>query len=211
MNIMNDATIGLDQIEELPVYEVSDEALEAAAGTEKAGYTLAYCSGLSVCPAWPIPGFIISPLTTGQIEEVVREAPLMGRLVGISARRWADAIDFKTPWYWNSRFHRKAFALENGNDRPQCAMNSHCADFSTRFIAAKHDDLAAFLAPDLVKAAIEGRLPHGMASLASQICHRNGRGSTNCSAFRRTDPAFKPSLCRHRSPPSGKRRRCYRS
>ncbi len=51
MNTMNDATIGLDQIEELPAYEVSDEALEAAAGSEKAGYTLAYCSGLSVCPA----------------------------------------------------------------------------------------------------------------------------------------------------------------
>ena len=51
MSIMNDATIGLDQIEELPGYEVSDEALEAAAGSEKAGYTLAYCSGLSVCPA----------------------------------------------------------------------------------------------------------------------------------------------------------------
>ena len=51
MTIMNDATIGFDQIEELPVYEVSDEALEAAAGSEKAGYTLAYCSGLSVCPA----------------------------------------------------------------------------------------------------------------------------------------------------------------
>jgi hypothetical protein len=51
MNIMNDATIGFDQIEELPVYDVSDEALEAAAGTEQAGYTLAYCSGLSVCPA----------------------------------------------------------------------------------------------------------------------------------------------------------------
>jgi hypothetical protein len=51
MTIMNDATIGFDQIEELPVYDVSDEALEAAAGSEKAGYTLAYCSGLSVCPA----------------------------------------------------------------------------------------------------------------------------------------------------------------
>jgi hypothetical protein len=50
MNIMNDATIGLDQIEEL-AFDVSDEALEAAAGSEKAGYTLAYCSGLSVCPA----------------------------------------------------------------------------------------------------------------------------------------------------------------
>jgi hypothetical protein len=51
MPIMNDATIGFDQIEELAAYEVSDEALEAAAGSEKAGYTLAYCSGLSVCPA----------------------------------------------------------------------------------------------------------------------------------------------------------------
>ena len=50
-NIMNDAMIGFDQIEELSVYEVSDEVLEAAAGSEKAGYTLAYCSGLSVCPA----------------------------------------------------------------------------------------------------------------------------------------------------------------
>jgi hypothetical protein len=48
MNIMNDATI---EIEELPTLDVSDEALEAAAGSEKAGYTLAYCSGLSVCPA----------------------------------------------------------------------------------------------------------------------------------------------------------------
>jgi len=51
MTIMNDATIGFDQFEELPAYDVSDEALEAAAGNEKAGYTLAYCSGLSVCPA----------------------------------------------------------------------------------------------------------------------------------------------------------------
>jgi hypothetical protein len=51
MTIMNDARIAFDQIEELPTLEVSDEALEAAAGNEKAGYTLAYCSGLSVCPA----------------------------------------------------------------------------------------------------------------------------------------------------------------
>ena len=33
-------------------YEVSDEALETAGGNEIAGnYTLAACSGLSVCPA----------------------------------------------------------------------------------------------------------------------------------------------------------------
>jgi hypothetical protein len=51
---MSDTT-RLDQIdEEILSYEVSDEALETAAGTgkEKAGnYTLGFCSGLSVCPA----------------------------------------------------------------------------------------------------------------------------------------------------------------
>jgi hypothetical protein len=36
--------------EEIPSYEVSDEALEAAAGTGQAGYTLGSCTGLSVCP-----------------------------------------------------------------------------------------------------------------------------------------------------------------
>ncbi|HXQ83723.1 MAG TPA: hypothetical protein VN769_06615 [Xanthobacteraceae bacterium] len=50
---MNDTTI--DQIEEEVLgYEVSDEALEAAAGTmkDKAGsFTLAFCSGLDTCPA----------------------------------------------------------------------------------------------------------------------------------------------------------------
>jgi hypothetical protein len=51
---MSDTT-RFDQIEEeILSYEVSDEALETAAGTgkEKAGnYTLGFCSGLSVCPA----------------------------------------------------------------------------------------------------------------------------------------------------------------
>ena len=38
--------------ENLLSYEVSDEALETAAGNEIAGnYTLGACSGLSVCPA----------------------------------------------------------------------------------------------------------------------------------------------------------------
>jgi len=46
---MTDTTRKLE--EEVRSFEVSDEALEAAAGQEKAGYTLAYCSGLSVCPA----------------------------------------------------------------------------------------------------------------------------------------------------------------
>jgi hypothetical protein len=38
--------------ENLLIYEVSDEALEMAGGHEIAGnYTLASCTGLSVCPA----------------------------------------------------------------------------------------------------------------------------------------------------------------
>ena len=48
----NHMTIGLDQMEEnLLIYAVSDEALETAGGDEIAGnYTLAACTGLSVCP-----------------------------------------------------------------------------------------------------------------------------------------------------------------
>jgi hypothetical protein len=49
--VMND----IEQIEvEILSYEVSDEALEAAAGTtkDKAGsFTLSFCSGLDTCPA----------------------------------------------------------------------------------------------------------------------------------------------------------------
>jgi hypothetical protein len=47
-------TIGLDRLEEVILtYEVSDEALETAAGTgsEKAGnYTLYFCTALHMCP-----------------------------------------------------------------------------------------------------------------------------------------------------------------
>ena len=51
---MSVTTIGLDQVdEEILTSDVSDEALETAAGTgkEKAGhYTLGFCTGLSACP-----------------------------------------------------------------------------------------------------------------------------------------------------------------
>lgn len=51
---MNDTTIRLnhDQIEEKMIaYEVSDEALESAAGSKQAGnYTLFYCTALDLCP-----------------------------------------------------------------------------------------------------------------------------------------------------------------
>lgn len=50
---MSDTTIKLDQIdEEILTYEVSDEALETAAGSgENKAYTLGFCTGLSACPA----------------------------------------------------------------------------------------------------------------------------------------------------------------
>jgi hypothetical protein len=51
---MSDTNTGLDRTEEeILSFEVSDEALETAAGTgkEKAGnYTLGFCTGMSVCP-----------------------------------------------------------------------------------------------------------------------------------------------------------------
>ena len=52
---MNDMTIGLDQTEEeILRFEISDEALESAAGTGKGkaeNVTAAFCSGLDSCPA----------------------------------------------------------------------------------------------------------------------------------------------------------------
>jgi hypothetical protein len=52
---MNDTIIGLDQAEEaILTYEVSDEELEAAAGTvkDKAGsQTISFCSGIDTCPS----------------------------------------------------------------------------------------------------------------------------------------------------------------
>jgi hypothetical protein len=39
--------------QEILSFDVSDEVLESAAGTEaSANYTLGSCTGLSVCPAW---------------------------------------------------------------------------------------------------------------------------------------------------------------
>ena len=40
-----------DQTEEILSYEISDEALESAAGTKRAAhYTLYYCTALDLCP-----------------------------------------------------------------------------------------------------------------------------------------------------------------
>jgi hypothetical protein len=51
---MTSATIEQTE-QDILAFEISDEALEAAAGTEQAAnYTLAACSGLSVCPAWAV-------------------------------------------------------------------------------------------------------------------------------------------------------------
>lgn len=48
---MAEITTEIDNNEEkLTTFEVSDEALEMAGADEMAQYTLAACSGLSVCP-----------------------------------------------------------------------------------------------------------------------------------------------------------------
>src|SRR5207253_3701557 len=59
--------------------------------------------------------------------------------------------------------------------------------------------LVAFVAPDLVKAAIEGRSRTAWASSASPTCLPNGPASTRCSDFRRISSSFEPSLRRRRS------------
>jgi hypothetical protein len=48
---MSDSNIGFETEETIPVWEVSDEALEIAADQENGYYTLGACTGLSVCPA----------------------------------------------------------------------------------------------------------------------------------------------------------------
>jgi len=49
---MSDATLVLDQEEEILTFKVSDEALETAAGSGKENaFTLGACSGLSICPS----------------------------------------------------------------------------------------------------------------------------------------------------------------
>ena len=52
---MTETTMSIEQTEEEALaFEVSDEALEASAGTARetaANYTLGSCTGLSVCPA----------------------------------------------------------------------------------------------------------------------------------------------------------------
>jgi hypothetical protein len=54
INVMNDS-IGLGQTEEeILTYEVSDGAVEAAAGLMKdkvGNFTLSFCSGLDTCPS----------------------------------------------------------------------------------------------------------------------------------------------------------------
>jgi hypothetical protein len=50
-NAMKNVTMGLEQTEEeILAFDVSDEVLEVAAGSEKQNFTLGGCSGLSVCP-----------------------------------------------------------------------------------------------------------------------------------------------------------------
>ena len=55
-NLLTGAPLAIERIyamtneEDILAFEVSDEALEAAAGSEQVNYTLGACTGLSVCP-----------------------------------------------------------------------------------------------------------------------------------------------------------------
>jgi hypothetical protein len=50
---MNGATELDRQEEDVPGFEISDDALECAAGSETAVYyTLGYCTSVQFCPAW---------------------------------------------------------------------------------------------------------------------------------------------------------------
>jgi hypothetical protein len=55
INAMNVNSFGLDLADEqILIDDLSDEALERAGGLEnRAGYTIAMCSGLSSCPSAP--------------------------------------------------------------------------------------------------------------------------------------------------------------
>ena len=53
-----------------------------------------------------------------------------------------------------------------------------------------------------VESTVRGRLQQ-RALPVSPTCHPNGQGSVRCLAFRRTDPAFEPSLYQGQLPPSG--------
>jgi hypothetical protein len=70
--------------------------------------------------------------------------------------------------------------------------------------AIQHDDLAR-----LPRTRISSKPPlmagsrTAWALPVSPTCLPNGQGSATCSAFRRTDSAFEPSLYQRQSPPSG--------
>jgi hypothetical protein len=137
MNTMCDTTIGLDRTEEeIFTYEVSDEALESAAGTakEKAGnYTLAACTDLSVGPAWPVyltgPGFVILFLTVGLMKSPTRcrrllwpviSSYLISHRVGIG-RPYAASVKGEGPAY--GVIHAvPAFILAMSGNLHQCVI-----------------------------------------------------------------------------------------
>lgn len=61
----------------------------------------------------------------------------------------------------------------------------------------------AFLAPHLVKAAIEGRLPHGMGVVRLCDCQPNGFARARCWASSRNKVQSRTGLCPRRSPLPG--------
>jgi hypothetical protein len=61
-------------------------------------------------------------------------------------------------------------------------------------VSSRGSSLLAFLAPNLIKAALMAVSRMAWASPVSLTSLPNGRSSARCSAFHPTDAAFKPSL-----------------
>jgi hypothetical protein len=69
-----------------------------------------------------------------------------------------------------------------------------------------HRDKSELAALEIFCFAIPRSAPGSRTAWAlpvSPTCLPNGQGSARCSAFRRTDSAFEPSLYQRQSPPSG--------
>jgi hypothetical protein len=65
--------------------------------------------------------------------------------------------------------------------------------------------MVAFLAPDLTKAAIDGRLPYGMGITRLTDFRRMVEAARDARLFYPTDTVFKPSLYQSQSSAIGKR------
>ena len=112
----------------------------------------------------------------------------------------ARPIRSETRALWSHRSHEGAVGSTSSSltRRPMPKASRSARGCSVRKVNMTIS--LAFLAPDLVKAAIEGRLPAAWASPGSAICPPNGRASTRCSASPRHNRAHSNRSLPRQSP-----------